>query len=102
MRDDGGFSTSGSACVCPAVCPRRGSSAGLGDILPPGGGGVGVDVRQVVEESRRRARLARQAWQALHQPLSASHRIGQATPRGGASTDATPIATTNGLGRTHR
>lgn len=88
MQMSNGFSSGCARRVCPAVCPSAGSSAGLGDVLPPGGAGVGVDVRQVIEASR---------------PVpSDGQRTALATPGGGASTDARPIATTNGLGRTGR
>lgn len=79
-----GFSFGDAWRVCPAVCPAAGSSAGLGDVLPPGGGGVGVDVRQVIRASRPAP--------------SDGQRTALATPGGGASTDARPIATTNGFG----
>lgn len=85
MQMSNGFSSGCARRVCPAVCPSAGSSA---DVLPPGGGGVGVDVRQVIEASR---------------PVpSDGQRTALAIPGGGASTDARPIATTNGLGRTGR
>ena len=88
MQMSNGFSSGCLLRVCPAVCPRRGSSAGLADVLPRGGGGVGVDVRQVIEASR---------------PVpSDGQRTTLAIPGGGASTDATPTATTNGLGRNGR
>lgn len=83
-----GFSFGDAWRVCPAMCPMSWSSAGQGDVLPPGGGGVGVDVREIIEASRPAP--------------SDGQRTALAIPRGGASTDATPIATTNGLGRTGR